>query len=142
MTKRMETNPLRCARHFMMQCHMILLMGGDDDNVDDSGNANNFDASNDNRNVEGSEGDVVGDTYDDFPADDNNVAINYAAYTADANNSDVGSNTNKDDANEADDLYEDLDGCYPVHGDYMIIIMLMTIPNMVTILAWMRSLCC
>ena len=64
MTNRMGTKPLRCARHFMIQCQMTLMMGGDDDNVDDSGNANNIDAGNYNRNADGSEGDDGGDTHD------------------------------------------------------------------------------
>ena len=54
MTKRMGTKPLRCARHFMMQCQMTQMMGGDDDNVDDSSNVDNIDASNDNRNIDSS----------------------------------------------------------------------------------------
>ena len=76
------------------------MMGGDDDNVDDSDNANNIDSVNDNRNADSSEGDVGGDTYDDGVSDNNDVAIYHAVYTADADNSDVGSNSNKDDAND------------------------------------------
>ena len=78
------------------------MMGGDNDNVDDSGNANNIYASNKNRNTDGSEVNVSGDTYDDGAADENDVAIDNAAYTSDADNADVGYNANKDDTNDAD----------------------------------------
>ena len=77
-------------------------MGGDNDNVDDSGNTNDIDEVNDNINSDGSEVDVGGDTYDDDAADDNYVSIYYSAYTADADNSDVFSNANNDDENDAD----------------------------------------
>ena len=45
MSKRMGTKPLKFARYFMMQCQMTLMMGGDNDDVDDSGNANNIDSA-------------------------------------------------------------------------------------------------
>ena len=82
----------------MMQLQMNLMMGGDNDNVDDSGNANNIDSGNDNSNEDGSEGYVSGDTYDYGAADENNVTIDHATYTADSDNADVISNANKDDA--------------------------------------------
>ena len=78
------------------------MMGGDNDKVDDYGNENDIDDNNDNRKADGSEGDVGGDTYDDDAADDNYVSIYYSAYTADADNSDVFSNANNDDENDAD----------------------------------------
>ena len=84
-------------------------MGGDNDNVDDSGNTNDIDEVNDNINSDGSEVDVGGDTYDDGVADENDVAIYHAAYTADADNSDVSSNANKYDANDADNDHDDED---------------------------------
>ena len=65
---------------------MNLMMGGDNDKVDDYGNENDIDDNNDNRKADGSEGDVGGDTYDDDAADDNYVSIYYSAYTADADN--------------------------------------------------------
>ena len=46
----MGIKPLRYARHFMMSFQMTLMMGEDDDNVDDSGNENAIDADNDNMN--------------------------------------------------------------------------------------------
>ena len=78
---------------------MTLMMGGDN-NIDESGNANNIDAVNENINADGSEGDVGGDTYDDGAAEDNDVAVDHAAYTSDADNADVGSNANKYDKND------------------------------------------
>ena len=88
------------------------MMGGDNDNVDDSGNANNIYASNENRNTDGSEVNVSGDTYDDGAADENDVAIDNAAYTSDADNADVGYNANKDDANDADNGHANEDTKY------------------------------
>ena len=85
------------------------MMGGDDDTVDDSGNADNIDDSNYKRNADDIEGDVVGDTYDDDAADNNDVAIDHTAYTADSDNADVGYNSNKNDANDADNDHDNDD---------------------------------
>ena len=76
----------------MMRLQMTLMMGRDDDNVDDSDNENAIDAGNDNMNVYGSEGDVSGDTYDVDGADTNNFAINHTTYTVDADDNTKGGN--------------------------------------------------
>ena len=78
------------------------MMGGDNDNIDGSDNTNNIDAGNYNKHVDVSEGDVSGDTYDDGAADNNAVELYHSAYTADADNADVGSNANKYDGNDDD----------------------------------------
>ena len=52
-------------------------------------------------------GDVGGDTYDVDVDDANDVTIYHAAYTADADNDDVGSNTNNDAKNDADNADAD-----------------------------------
>ena len=57
------------CKTFMMQFYMTLMMGGDDDKVDESVNENDIDAGNDNKNVDVSEGDFGGDTYDDSTTD-------------------------------------------------------------------------
>ena len=84
---------------------MNLMIGGDDDNVYDSVNANGIDAGNDNMNAYVSEVYIGGDTYDDGAAEKNYFAIDHAAYTSDAYNSYVGSNANKDDANDTDNYH-------------------------------------
>ena len=83
----------------MMRFQMTLMMGEDDDNVDDSGNENAIDAGNDNMNAYGSEGDVSGDTYDVDGTDTNNFAINHTTYTVDADKADSDDNTK--DSNNA-----------------------------------------
>ena len=86
---------------------MTPMMGRDDNNVDDSVNSNNIDSRNAISNADGSDDDVGGytDYYDSTEA--NYVAIDYVAYISDADNSDVGSNANNDDANDADNDYDD-----------------------------------
>ena len=56
-------------------------------------------------NADDSEGDVGGDTYDDSAADENDAGINYSAYTAEADNADVGSNANEDDKKYANNYH-------------------------------------
>ena len=83
----------------MMSFQMTLMMGEDDENVDDSGNENAIDADNDNMNTYQSEGDVGGDTYDVDGADTNNAAIDHTTYTVDADKADADDNTK--DSNNA-----------------------------------------
>ena len=96
----------------MMSFQMTLMMGEDDDNVDDSGKQNAIDADNDNMNTYQSEGDVGGDTYDDGASEDNDVSVDHAAYTSNADNADVGSNANKYDKNDTNNDHANEDTKY------------------------------
>ena len=105
------------------------MMGEDNDNIDESGNANDIDASTDNMNADGSEVHVGGDIYDVDATDTNDVTIDHAENTANTANAGVGSNSNIDDttgANNSDTDDNTKDSNNVGMGEVPVLLMIMT----------------